>query len=171
MKIKHLYIALILCCSLFSNAQNTANMLKAGFLQKFATFSEWPKQSMGNTFDIYVIGNIPFNKELDEIYANVNIKTLPVQIHYINSVLDLRSCEILFISSSERKQLSTILEYTKYKPILTISDHKDFAKLGVMINFYLTTENTLHFEINREPLNESGIIMDIILLEYAKIIK
>lgn len=170
MRIKAIYIILLSVLAFNSNAQTTANLLKAGFLEKFARFSEWPQQGMGDSFDIYVIGESPFDNELEQLYHNVLIKELPVKIHYTSSVIEIQSCEILFICASEKPSLNRILEQVKNTATLTISDTKNFGKQGVIINFYTTLQNTMHFEINTHALSQSALKIEPMLLDFAKII-
>ncbi len=150
--------------------QNNEYMLKAAFFEKFAHFTEWPTENSNQIFNISILGNHSFNNEFENLYQNIEIKGLPVKIHYISKLSELESCEILFIASSERKKLNEIIRVANSKQILTIADTKGFGKQGVIINFYTTIENTIHFEINTKALESSVIKMDIMLLDFAKII-
>lgn len=163
---------LILCglitSSLLTTAQSDEYLMKAVFLEKFARFSEWPTTI--DTFQIAVLGESPINGRLKYVYSTVKIKNKPVKIHYINSIGELQNPQILFISSSEKKEISDILERTSTQPVLTISEASGLCEKGVILNFYTTTEGTIHFEINQNALKNSGIEMDVYLLEYAKLI-
>lgn len=152
-------------------AQSKEYILKAGFLEKFARFSEWPTDAIKDTFRISVIGDNPFENALDEMYAVHQIKNRPVSIKYVSRVTQARDCHLLFIATNNKKNLTDILEMTKSKPIVTVSEYEGFGKEGVHINFYITKKGTIHFEINYNKVKESGIEMDIFLLEYAKIVE
>ena len=76
-------------------------------------------------------------------------------------------CNILLISASEKNQLQNILEMTKNKNILTVSDSNGFALEGVAINFVLV-EGKLKFEINSNAINQAGLQVSSHLLKSAK---
>jgi len=164
-------ILIVFCLVFFSlngKTQSDEYMMKAAFLEKFARFSEWPEGL--DTFQITVIGNNPFNEKIGSIYSTVKIKNKPVRVRYIKRIDNILSPQILFISSSEKKNIRKILEKTRGQHILTISETPGFCEEGVILNFYNTDEGTIHFEINKTALKESGIEMDVYLLEYAKLI-
>lgn len=171
--ISHLLVfsIIILFSTLSVKAQSKEYILKAGFLEKFARFSEWPDEKQIDTFNITVIGNSPFNGILEELYSSHTIKDKPVHINYISSISQINNCQILFIAVENTRILESILEETKDKPILTISEKDGFGKKGVLLNFFITEQGTVHFEINYQKVKQSGISMDIFLLEYAKIIE
>lgn len=162
-------IILTLVFQLTAFTQTSEYMLKAGFLEKFARFTEWPKTNK-TAFKICVLGKNPFKKDLDKMYSTVKIKNLTVKLEYIENINELADSDILFISSSERSKLSEILKKTESKPVLTVSDTRGFAQKGVIINFYETNQGTIHFEINKTSLAKSGLKMDFMLLQLAKII-
>ena len=150
--------------------QENEYLLKAGFMEKFARFTTWPKQNKPE-FNIMVIGESPFNGTLKSFYRSLTIKNRNVKIKYVKQLQEIQNPDILFISSSENKRLDEILEYTKHKPILTIADTEGFAKRGVHINFYETEQATLHFKINAKAVKQSGLKIDALLLSYANIVK
>lgn len=154
-------------------------LLKAGFLEKFANFTDWPPQSsLGKSaqqdkdgfFIISVIGKSPFQGALEELYITEKIKHRPVSIRYISRIEEIKDSHILFISESEKDNLDKILAATKCKPILVVSDTRTFGEKGCHINFYITPKGTLHFEINLKKVKASGLHMQLVLLEVAKII-
>jgi hypothetical protein len=76
---------------------------------------------------------------------------------------------MLFISDSEKDNLSQILETVKGTPTLTIGDTKGFAQQGIMINFVME-QNKVGFEINTESARRAKIIISSKLLKLAKTI-
>ena len=154
-----------------SIGQSKEYMLKAGFLEKFARLSEWPKETAMDTFKIAVIGESPFNGALEKMYSDFKILDKPVKINYIATIYELENSQILFISASENENLPYILAEIENKPVLTVGETKGYARKGVMINFYETNMGTVHFEINRKAVRKSGIKMDVMLLNFAKLIE
>lgn len=158
----------------YSRSQPMEYLLKAGFLEKFARFTDWPEVNSAARpdipFSISVIGKSPFQKSLEELYTNEKIKNRPVRIRYISTPAEIDGSDILFIAGSEAKNMDAILKVTRAKPILVVGDTENFGERGCHINFYITTKGTLHFEINVAKVKESGLHMQLVLLEIAKII-
>lgn len=154
----------------YSSSQPMEYLLKAGFLEKFARFTDWPEARSDSVFSISVIGESPFDSSLEELYTTEKIKNRPVKIRYISAPAEIDGSDILFIAGSETKNLDAILQVTRAKPILVVGDTKNFGERGCHINFYITAKGTLHFEINLAKVKESGLHMQLVLLEIAKII-
>ncbi|MBF0118963.1 MAG: YfiR family protein [Desulfobacterales bacterium] len=158
-----------------SFASDEEYILKAGFIEKIAEFITWPSKSeiedISKPFVIKVIGGEPFDNILTERYKNNKIKKKEVKIYYIDKINEIKESNILFVTKSVKIEPSEILSFTRDKPILTIGETKNFAKKGGHINFYFTENNTLAFEINESKIRESGLKVDLLLLEVAKIIR
>ena len=169
-----LYVLLLLICMSGSAfAQIKEYTLKTVFIEKFTRFVEWPAESeiddTSKPFIFGVIGENPFESTFKEIFSTKNIRDKKVEIRSISNFNEISQCDLLFISSVTQKKLSTILSFTKNKPILTISDSKGFAEAGVLINFYILN-NKIRFEINERAIRESGLNFSYLLLKAAKIV-
>ena len=152
-------------------SQSKEYMLKAGFLEKFARFSEWPQDVKMDTFKITILGKSPFQGALEKMYTSYNIKKKPVSINYISSVDDIDNCHIMFVSKTMSRQLDTIIQKVGSKPILTVGETNGYVNKGVIINFFKTNKGTVHFEISKKNVKESGIKMDILLLNFAELVE
>lgn len=172
-KIFIISILISLSCSYLAYSAFEEYEIKAVFLERFTRFIEWPDHvGMDDPltpFNICIIGKNPFGKILDRLYAERKIKHKPVKIRYVKSVREIGSCHLLFISSTMGNDLPKILSYTKDKPILTISDSKDFARKGVHINLYSDAQGT-RFVINESSVRSSGLKMSYLLLKVAEIV-
>ncbi len=169
-------IICLLICLMWNgiiHAQTDEYLMKAGFLERFTRFIEWPGETniADNTkpFIISVIGENPFDKKLDQFFKTTKIKNRKVEIRYILELEEIQDSHILFISKSKRKQLSGILLLTQDMPVLTISDTDGFGKKGVHINFFME-QNKIRFEINKNAIQKSGLQISYLLLNVAKII-
>ena len=156
-------------------AQSREYMFKAGFLEKFARFTDWPNNTnmddKTTPFKICIIGENPFKNILAKMYKKQKIKNKRVEIFYISKIEDIKECHLLFITKEQEKNLLNILLTIKEKPILTVGDTNGYANKGVHINLYITNKGTIHFEINEKKVKESGLRINLMLLEVAKIIK
>ena len=149
-----------------------AYKIKAAYLYNFAKFVEWPAEAFTDPslpLSICIVGEDPFGDALDTIKdKNVKSRKLEIRQHAGNS--ELKECHILFISPSEKKNLADILEMTKDRHILTVSDMKKFADHGGMI-YMNKAKNKIRLEINHEAAKHSGLNMSSKLLKISKIIK
>ncbi len=147
--------------------------MKAAFLEKFSKFVEWPDNSSitdtTKPFIIGIIGRSPFNSILEDTYASQKIKGKAVEIQYFSDLKDISTCHLLFIARSKRRELPDILNITKDKPILTVSDTEGWAKKGVLINLFMA-QNNVGFEINEDAVTESILSMRYQLKQWAKIV-
>jgi len=156
-----------------SFGQSRESLVKAGYIEKFTHFVEWPETSnssdLKDIFIIALIGNNTFGTDMEDLFMQTKVKNKTVKINYISSTDEIDNCMILFISGSEKNNLDNILKYTTGKPVLTISDTKGFGEKGVILNMFLVG-NYVRYEINRQTLDKSGLLINSLLLNYAVII-
>jgi len=154
-------------------SQSSEYTVKTAYIEKFTQFVEWPEESeIADTtqpFILCIIGKSPFGQILDNFYREQKLQNKKVDIKYISNTKDIQDCHLLFICSSMKEQLDRILEYTHDKPILTIADTEDFAKMGVHINMY-QSDDKIRFEINSVAIKESSLRLSYLLYSLAKII-
>jgi hypothetical protein len=142
--------------------------IKATFLLNFGKFIEWPVTPPSSCFHICILGANPFEDAMNSI-SGKTVRSLPIKVSYIASIKDfhtIEGCNILFISRSEKANLSQILQITNGHPILTVADHKDLAKLGVIINL-VTIDDKVRFEINLRSAKSAGIRISSEMLKLA----
>jgi|WetSurMetagenome_2_1015567.scaffolds.fasta_scaffold47044_2 hypothetical protein len=175
-RINKIVILIFILNGLFGHVtycQSRESLVKAGYIEKFTHFVQWPetsgKNDNANEFILAVIGRNTFGKDLEELFSKIKIKDYPVRIKYITKIEEIKDCMILFISGSEKNDLEKILKYTTGKSILTISDSKGFGKSGVIINMF-SEGNYIKYEVNRNTLEKSGLKINSLLLNYAVII-
>ena len=168
-------IFLLIMLSAFQNivSQEITNNVKIAFLEKFTRFINWPDESSladsSNIFLITIIGTDSITKEIYNFYKTRKIKGRNVKINYISNISEITECHLLFIANSEKESLEQIIDYTKERPILTISDTDGFAEKGVLINLF-SLKNQLRFQINETAVKTSGLYVNFRLLNLAKIV-
>jgi hypothetical protein len=177
---KHIIAVILALCVLFSGVWSTTvesssvreYQVKAAFLYNFAKFVEWPAGSFvddNSPIILCIIGHDPFGELLNALRDKV-IDGRRFLIKRISSVEALEECHILFISSSERRNLSQILQIVKNKSVLTVGDTNGFAQSGVVINI-IPAERRLGFEINVEAAQRAQLKISSQLLKLARIVK
>src|SRR2546421_7829731 len=109
------WVLALLSCS-FSVAAAEAELpeykLKAGFLYNFAKFVTWPEKAFPSAHTplvIGVLGNDPFGPVLPKTLAGKTVNGRPLEIQYFKRLEEIKNCQILFISPSEKERYSAVL--------------------------------------------------------------
>jgi len=146
--------------------------LKASYLERFSRFIEWPDNPADTSvaYIVSVIGQNPFKDNIEKSFKNAKINNKLIITRFLKDISEISEPQILFITKSMKNEVSKIIDITKGKPILTIGDTEGFAERGVLINFIIERK-ILHFEINLQAVNDSGLKIDPYLLDYANIVK
>jgi YfiR/HmsC-like len=150
-------------------------LIKAGFIYNFAKFVDWPSTSFSQPdapIVIGVLGTDPFGNVLDRIVADKKIGSRGFVVRrykWGKDLKDLRDCQILFVSASEKAHTDEIVEFVKWLPILTIGETPGFAERGGVIRFTLE-DNRVRFEVNVDAAHKANLNISSRLLTLAKII-
>lgn len=146
--------------------------VKAVFLFNFAQFVDWPADAFpasDTPLVIGVLGNDPFGGALDETVRDERLGGRPFQVRRYQSVDEIETCHILFVSRSEGSRPETILAGLKHRPILTVSDADGFAERGGMIRF-VTDRNRIRLQLNLAAAEAAHLTISSKLLRVAEII-
>jgi len=154
-----------------SDAESLEHQVKAAFLYNFAKFVEWPQTNpeVGGSFTLCMLGGDPFGPVLESTTGGKKVHGVPFTLRRIASTKETEGCRILFISASERKRFSKILEEIGGSELLTVSESPGFASQGGMINFFLE-DDKVRFEINLEVVRRAGFQFSAQLLQLARLV-
>ena len=142
--------------------------IKAAYLYNFVKFVHWNKTSQAENkiLNLCILGDHPFRSVLSPL-KNKTVQNRKLNITYLDKGNEIESCQIVYVSESERKNLHTILAMAKSLGILTVSDIKGFAREGGIIGFLLVG-NVIRFEINLGEAQQADIKISSKLLEIAE---
>ena len=146
--------------------------VKAAFLFNFAKFVEWPASSFSDAsapLRICVFGRDPFGEELRNITKEKTVNGRKLEVTQVFDLQGARTCQILFIASSETARLKQILASLRGTDALTVGDTKGFVEQGGMINFVLENSR-VQFEVNRKAAEQGGLKISSKLLSVAKLV-
>ena len=135
--------------------------IKAACLIHFAQFVKWPKALPEGQPSIGILGEDPFGGALERL-GQMNVGRS-------QRLDDLKGCQILFISRSERSGIGEILAGLRGTNVLTVSDMDDFARKGGIIGV-LIEGGKVHFEINPDAGQRAGLEISSKLLRLGKIV-
>lgn len=147
--------------------------LKAAVVYNFTKFVEWPPQSFTSSTDpiaVCILGQNPFGRWLGETLAGRTVGGRPFVIRYASEPQEVGRCQILFVSSSERKRFRVILAEVKADGVLTVGDTPGFAALGGVVNLRLDGD-TVRMEVNVESAKQKKLQISAKLLSLAQIVR
>ena len=147
--------------------------VKAAFLYNFARFVEWPKDAFPDNqapILLGVVGEDPFGGALEQVIKGKTVNGRELVLKRLTRQQDLKGFHMLFVSSSEARHLSQIMESLRGKCVLTVGETEGFAQTGGVINFTLE-ENKVHFEINVDTAERAHLKISSKLLALAKVLK
>ena len=189
-------VALSLQTSVSAAAPRSKYETKAGYLLNFAEFIEWPAGAFRDAKSpiiLGVVGKDPFGAELDKLQGKtVNGRTLKIKrfkgalefrgeatpgrrqddlsVKQAKKLAEMKSCHILFITSSEKNFLPQTLKPFRGARVLTVGETDSFAREGGIITF-VDGENNVQLEINLAAADQARLKISSKLLSLAKVIK
>jgi hypothetical protein len=146
--------------------------VKAAFLLNFAKFIEWPPNVFlgGKTpIAVCIFRYDPFGSALDDIIRGKNINNRELLARRINELPDLKSCQLVFVSKTEDKHLSEVLNSLSGARALVVGESEGFAERGGGVQFFLE-DNKLRFAVNVDAVQRARLIVSSKLLALARIV-
>ena len=143
--------------------------VKALFLYNFARFVDWPADMQADTICIGVLGEDPFGDELDQAVKGKAVNGRSFVIRRFRRPEDARTCQIVFVSASEKKRVAAILSGLGRCGVLTVGEMEGFAAKGGIINFEIV-DSKVRFEVNINAAELAGLKLSSKLLSLAKIV-
>ena len=144
--------------------------LKAAFLYKFASFVEWPSTDVSAPICIGVLGQDPFGATLDEVVKGKTVAGRGFVVRRFRSGSLPPPCEILFVSSSEKRNLGPILGGLGRDAVLTVGDMPGFCESGGVVGLELA-DSRIRIRINREAADRAGLQLSSRLLQVATVVR
>ncbi len=151
-------LLLLLCFTAFAQGGDKDIAAKADFLISLSDNAEWTDGGGPNDSGpvvIGVIGSSPLLPKLKALAGGTGGKYVIKELAISD---DYSGCHILFMPIGELAQLAKILKKVNGTTILTVSDAKDFARYGVMVNFFKEDgKSKVKAEVNTMVLQGAGI--------------
>jgi hypothetical protein len=127
---------------------------------------QWPEGGDDRAFEIAVLGESPILGPLREIERKRSVGPLPIVVHPCATVGEVGSPRILFVAGAAARRLPEVLERTRGRGVLTVTEGEGMAVKGAAVNFVLR-EGAVKFEINERALREAGILAGSQLMKLA----
>ena len=147
--------------------------LKSAMLYNLTQFVEWPDSAYPGSHApivLCILGQDQFASYLSSAVPTETNNSRPVLIRRLRSEKEFRGCQILYISSSERKTAAHIFSTLDGSNTLTVGEMTQFAAHGGMVQFSAEDQH-VHFDINLEAMCRAGLKISSKLLALALIVK
>ncbi|WP_158843945.1 YfiR/HmsC family protein [Algibacter sp. L1A34] len=167
-------LILLVVFSLYSNlsfSQNSEKNRESSILEQRAIMVfnlceqvKWPKIKQMTTLKIGVMGPDTIKKSLFDISNNRRIYDKLIEVKRINSVDDIQYCNVVYVNSTYEYLIKAILNSTKGKEILIITE--GYPTHSSMINM-VQVGDTYEYDINRQFIREANLKITPVLASYA----
>ena len=122
----------------YADQSPTEYQVKAAYLFNFLKFVDWPDDPAADPHGKWVIGFVgdtPIRDELVRLAEGKNVLGRELQVKQFQATDNLRGCNILFISESEKKRLPSILAALRGYSVLSVAEMDNFIGSGGMVQF------------------------------------
>ncbi len=146
--------------------------LKAAFLFNFAKFIDWPATSFAapqSPFTICILGTDPFGRAMDDALQGKTVDERSVAVERSKDLADTRHCQIIFVSSSERRRVQEILGGLRGTSALVVGETEGFAAAGGAVQFTIE-DDRVRFLINTDAAARAGLKVSSKLLSLARVV-
>lgn len=140
--------------------------VEAVYLYDFARFVRWPPAGPGANLELCVAAPASYSDALSRIVQGERVNGRAAVVHSIRRPAEEAGCDILFIDRSMKDSLNGLLDESRGKPVLTVSDSPGFLDRGGMIQFLLVNDR-VRFAVNMFQATQSGISLSSELLKVA----
>lgn len=154
-----------------ASAQSREAALKAAFLLNFAQFTNWPAASSADGAPLVMcVFQDALPAEALEPLVRKSVEGRPLLLRMVEKAAQLNGCQILFVDGAPPALLKDVIEFGRRNPCLTVSDVRDFARLGGHIELF-EEANRLRFMVNLPAARSSGLNLSSRLLNLAVIVE
>jgi hypothetical protein len=145
---------------------HSEDAVKAAYLYRFASYVEWPEQSVaGHPFIIDVMGDPNVARELRLLLPGHLINDQVVQVREVTRVRDVADAQMVYVGADHADFLRA-MNSAGNPPILVVTDQEHGLDLGGVLNF-VTVDNRVRFEISLTAAERAQLKISADLLSVA----
>lgn len=134
-----------------ASAQSSDTEVKAGFIRNFAQLSRWPAKAFSvpdAPFTIGIFGDDSLGAVLGKACQGQSAGGRKISIKRTRQVDELKKCQLVYISKSDRGRIGEILSSLQGANILTVGEGEQFTREdGGTIGILIQEGQTPRFEI------------------------
>jgi hypothetical protein len=146
--------------------------VKSAFLFHFARLTEWPQAALapGQPFVVAVIGHDALGGALDRVLEGQAVHGHPLVIRRAAAPEALPERPHILFVGTDRQEAARVLRHYREQPVLTVGEMEGFGEMGGIVNFFVTAEGRIRFEINVRQAEARGLRMSSQVLKLARIV-
>ena len=146
--------------------------VKSAFLFHFARLTEWPAAAMppGQPFVVAVVGQDPFGTALDRVLEGQMVQGRPLVVRRAAALEALPERPHIVFVGTDREDAARVLRHFDGQPVLTVGEIDGFGDMGGIVNFFVTADGRVRFEINVRQADAGGLRMSSQVLKLARIV-
>lgn len=145
--------------------------VKAAFLYHFAQLVTWPKEAEGPVV-VAVVGRDPFGDRLEATIGGQSVRGRPIRIERASRPGGLASVpHVLFVGAASMPEARALLAEVPRGAVLTVGATPGFAGGGGMVEFRVTPDARVGFDIDLVAVDQAGLSMSSQLLKIARIVR
>ena len=171
--IRTLFIMTFIACFSIAGALHSEELqlneqqIKPAIIYNIARYVTWPSTALtGSTeFSIGVFGHGRTVSSWGTLHGK-SLQGRKVTVRRTTDIDELINCHIVYIESSERKNVPRVLAALKEYPVLTVSEIDGFSRSGGMITLRIVN-NRMEFEVNLKDARTAGLSISSNILKLA----
>jgi len=140
---------------------------KAAFVLKLVNFVQWPDAS--HDLVIGFVGADATGDALQRLAYGKPVNGRGIIVRRLTHDGDLRACQVIFVGTSERKNIPLMLERLRGSNVLTVGESDGFGQHGGIVNLLLSA-GRIRFEVNPHAAERAHLQISSRLLSLATIV-
>jgi hypothetical protein len=163
--------ALVLAAGIGTGAQAQSleeHDAKAAFVFKLVNFVQWPSDA-NHELVIGFIGADATGDALQRLASGKSINGKGILIRRLSRDGDLKACQVVFVGTSESKNVQSVLDRLRGTSVLTVGESEGFGQHGGIVNLLLSG-GRIRFEVNPHAAERAHLQISSRLLSLATIV-
>lgn len=155
-----------------TNAQPSAEQVKAAYIYNFTKFVTWPDGAFRNERDpieVCALGDSVSSQALAPLQQRQS-RGRRIAVRILERPTDTYSCHIVYIAEQSSERMTQWLSADMAIHALTVSDMPGFADGDGVIEFVLTEGARIRLRINLRNARARGLLISAQLLEVADVV-
>lgn len=143
--------------------------VEAAYLYKFGGYVTWPDNTFAAPDSPIVIGVAQADalaEELSTLVAGHTIGNRPVVVRQIHDGGPLTGVNILFIGDGKSAEAGDLIEASRGRPILVVTEGADGLAAGGAVSFVVVDER-VRFDVSLDAVQQNGLKLSALLLSVA----
>ena len=137
---------------------------KSLYIYHFIKRIEWPKEAIHGEFIITVIGDKETYNALNQISKRKQNDLIPIVVNFYQEAKDIKNAHLVFLGSSKKKTLESIITEIDNKPILLICDKGENTQADI---YLIENNDELNFIVHPQKIKAKGLKISADLIQLS----